>query len=678
MTVSLASTLAASVLGLSIWFGGAAGALYLAAYVLTLVPGFPIGWRLFGRTHAAGWVAGALFGYGLTALALWIPVFAGLATPPVFAAAWLAITTLVWTLARRGPPLVTMPPCGVRDLATLLLLLHLVPLLLALPFGRTGERDATGTKYYRAYFTADFVWHAALTQELARFERRPVNPYLAPEPVHYYWTYFLAPAAIAGPEASRWIPVEAALKINATGTALLLLSAVFCAAWAACGRAGPAAAAAALALLAPSLEGSYEILRLLRAGSPLDALRETNIDAVTAWPPFRGLRIDGLVRSMWWTPQHSTSMALGLLAVVVAARFKRDDAADHGSISVAVPMLGGLALGLSVVMNPFLGAAFSLIYGISAAVDALSRPKPIAALLKHAASAIPVAAGLLFGIVNRMGEGAGGAVSIGWLHLARNAPLVTFVLSFGGLLPLVAMGLATRRGEAWRHAMPAVGGLAVGVGLMYFVSLTDRAWVGFRAGNVLLTTMPMLAACALAAMSARGRSVLAGTLVLLLLIAGAPTTIVDTFNAQDIENRKMGPGFLWTIPITPAQQAGFDWVRQAAPPDAVVQADPIARGRQNWSVIPSFAGRRMAAGLPISLLDAPEYHRRSGIVHALLTSMSPEDANTAARTLAIDLLWIDQDDGPAGAAAVGRLTTRPDLFAPVFRRGDVTVLRVQR
>ena len=49
------------------------------------------------------------------------------------------------------------------------------------PFARVGERDATGNRYYRAYFTADFVWHTALTAELAKYTMPPRNPYLAAE-----------------------------------------------------------------------------------------------------------------------------------------------------------------------------------------------------------------------------------------------------------------------------------------------------------------------------------------------------------------------------------------------------------------------------------------------------------------------------------------------------------------
>jgi hypothetical protein len=209
------------------------------------------------------------------------------------------------------------------------------------------------------------------------------------------------------------------------------------------------------------------------------------------------------------------------------------------------------------------------------------------------------------------------------------------------------------------------------------VSITDRAWVGFRAGNVLLTTMPMLAARGLTMLRDRTSMVVVAAFVALLLVAGAPTTIVDTYNAQDISNRRMGPGFLWTIPITPAQQSGFTWIRQATPEDVVVQADPIPRGRQNWSVIPTFAGRRMAAGLPISLLDAPAYHERSDRVHAILSTLGPVEAHAAARELGIDYLWLDQDDAPTAAETIARFATRPDLFGAVFRRGEVVIFRVQ-
>jgi hypothetical protein len=88
--------------------------------------------------------------------------------------------------------------------------------------------------------------------------------------------------------------------------------------------------------VAPSFEGLYEIGDFLRRGVPLARLTDVNIDALTAWD-FHGLRIDGLVRSMWYTPQHTTSFALGLVAVIVsirlAGRARRSPTFSRGSRS---------------------------------------------------------------------------------------------------------------------------------------------------------------------------------------------------------------------------------------------------------------------------------------------------------------------------------------------------------
>ena len=665
----LAGTLGAIVLGLTVWYAGPVGLIYLALYLLALVPGLPFGWWLFGRTQPVAWVVGALVGYALTALALWIPIRLGVPGPLTFALAWAVLAGAIWwAVPRRTNPLITLPEWSARDTVAWLLVLHLVLALVAVPLGRVGERGQGGTRLYRAYFTADFVWHTALTQELAKFDYPFKNPYLAPEPIHYYWVYFLVPAVIGGTEDAPLVTTEGGLKINATATALLLFSMIFFAAWAASGRSAAAAVAGGLALLAPSLEGLYTIIDFWRRGVPLDGLRELNIDAVTAWN-FQGLRIDGLIRSMWYTPQHSTSMALGLTATLAASRI--------ATPARAAWALVGLLLALSVVMNPFLGAAFCAIYGLTIGFDVLTGRLGFKALVEQVITIAIVAAGLAFCLMNGMSEGAGGAVTLGWKFDARHAPVETFLLSFGGILSFAIAGLWPWRTRPWRPAVPGLAGLIVGVFLMYFVTLTDRAWVGFRAGNILLTTLPMLVARGIAGLTDAGwrRTVVVAALVSAL--AGAPTTLIDAYNAQDIANQRMGPGFLWTIPITRSQQAGFTWLREMTPVTAIVQADPIVRGRQNWSVIPTFAGRRMAAGQPISLLAQDEYVRRSERVHAIITKLSPDEAHAEARRMGIQYLWIDGDDAAkTPAETLGRLAARPDLFATVFRTGDVIIYRV--
>jgi hypothetical protein len=49
------------------------------------------------------------------------------------------------------------------------LLLLLVPAVFAFPYKNLGARDAEGNRFYRAYFTADFIWHMALTAELTKY-----------------------------------------------------------------------------------------------------------------------------------------------------------------------------------------------------------------------------------------------------------------------------------------------------------------------------------------------------------------------------------------------------------------------------------------------------------------------------------------------------------------------------
>ena len=46
-----------------------------------------------------------------------------------------------------------------------------------------------------------------------------------------------------------------------------------------------------------------------------------------------------------------------------------------------------------------------------------------------------------------------------------------------------------------------------------------------------------------------------------LTLMGSPTVIADTRNAADIANFAPGPGFPWTLTVTPGQQAGIAWLK---------------------------------------------------------------------------------------------------------------------
>ncbi len=650
-----------------IFAGGAVGWLYAAIYALAIAPGLPLGFALFGRRHAAGWIAGSLLGYGLTQLAIWAVIVSGDASLIAFTVAWLLLCILTWACARLiGPaPLIVMDAWAKADTRALLLVLLLVPVLMGPPYRNLGRADDGGNKYYRAYFTADFVWHSALAFELGKFSLPPRNPYLAPREMNYYWTYFLLPSTVsaAGPEILG--DVQANLKTNAFFNALLMIAALFLLVRTAVSSPGPAAWAVALAVLAASAEGMYAIIDLLWRGRTLAALADTNIDAVTAWE-FGGLRIDNIPRSLWYTPQHTTAIALGLIGLVIASA--AGSAARLGAIAGA-----GLALGLATTMNPLLGGICSMIYGSAVLVDAVRTPGGFRHLLKHALAALPVVLAVAWGAASKVMEGAGSALQFGFTGFSRNYPLLTLLLSLGPLLVPALAGLWPARSRNTRAVTIGASGLVLGLLLLYLVRISEASWVGFRAGQILLVSLPLLLAPVFTRLGGSTRALL----VAAILVVGLPTTVIDTWNAQDIWNRREGPGFRWTLWVTPDQQQAFAWIRANTRPTDIVQMEPMVRAREHWTLIPSFAGRRMAAGLPISLLPLPEYTERSERVRTLFASRDPQEASAIARQMRIDYLYVDDVDVAAYPDGTRKFETSPQYFEPAYRSGPVVVYRIR-
>jgi len=128
--------------------------------------------------------------------------------------------------------------------------------------------------------------------------------------------------------------------------------------------------------------------------------------------------------------------------------------------------------------------------------------------------------------------------------------------------------------------------------------------------------------------------------------------------------------------LSPAQQAGCEWIRKT-PPRTVVQADPLARDRQNWSIIPTFAGRRMAVGQALPLLPEPQQQGGKERAHAILVTLPPLPAHDEARRLGINYLWFDEDDVSAKIGAnPPRFKDHPELFTLVFQQNDVFIYHV--
>ena len=162
---------------------------YIPLYVLATVPGWPLGRALFGR-HPAAWVSGALLGYATTCLAFWAVLALHIPSAAAFVLAWALVSMATWSAffvapLRRDTPMIELPAWSIPEARTLVLLLLLVPAVFVLPYKNLGARDAEGNRFYRAYFTADFIWHMALTAELTKYAMPPVNPYLGDRTIQY-------------------------------------------------------------------------------------------------------------------------------------------------------------------------------------------------------------------------------------------------------------------------------------------------------------------------------------------------------------------------------------------------------------------------------------------------------------------------------------------------------------
>jgi hypothetical protein len=658
----------------SVWaVGRGPGALlFPLVYAVLVLPGLPLGFALFGRRHPAGWIAGAILGYALAVVGIWAAAAIGMPDRWGFAGT-IAVITMATVAAGwryRKTPLVALPAWTADTGSGFAVVVALTLALAVPPLANVGARDRDGNLRYRAYFTADFVWHTALTAELTRFTLPPGNPYLAPERIHYYWGYFLVPAAIArsGPAPLR--DVERSLRLTALATGVLLMSSIFVLAFTVVGHAAAAAGGTALALIASSLEGLYEIWKLWRLGRPLGLVRYVNVDALTAWD-FSGHRIDGLPRCLWYVPQHSMAYALGLVALTMAA-------ATGAQASLPAVAIAGIALGGATLINPFVGGIFAIAWGLAVTIDVLRRgERLLSRLALQAVAAVPVALAVAWCVGNRMVEGAGGALEFGRHDASLHSPFLTLLLSFGPvLIPALAGAAWALRARLW-SVVPAAVLALLSLFLMYYVRLNvDHEWIPFRAGQMLLAALAVLAAVLFTAPRrplARRVIVAAG---LIFLLAGAPTTIIDAYNARDIQNVQAGPGFHWTLVISRDQQGAFAWIREHTPRSVVVQMEPMVRQRDSWSMIPSFAQRDMAAGLPISLLRIPDYRARSEAVKVIYSCLDPQEASRIAHSMHISFLYVDGTDRKA-YPGVAKFDTSPQFFMPVFRSGEVAVYAVR-
>ncbi len=691
ISLSFQRVRAAFPLRIALWVLGAVAATIVALWsfvplghglLLTLIaawfmlPGVVFAFFVYERKPGSGLAAafvGPVWGYGASSIVLLAMWTAGVRGPALLLAPLVAGAILaVCALPLRGA--LSPPAFRAADVVAVSVLIILTAGIVARPFSRVASTLPDGGKAYRAYFTADFIWRMAVAAELAKGDVPPVNPFHRNDYLHYYWLPHLLPAAEYR-EMRGAVSLEQILLANSVALDVTFVMFLY-----GFGRQwvrSPVAltAACTAALLGSSFEGTERLYYLWRDGGPLDSLRMQNIDAMSRWI-YRSLPVDGLQRVLWYQPHHATGYALGLSAMLVLVQARAPEKARIFTLS-------GVLLAFCLMLSTFSAIMLSAVVSVVALILLLSRRAWRALLPAAIAAAIPLslatAAAVSLGYVDRS---SGGLVRVIVNPMAVTEPVWAIFLSFGPLLLLSILGIAVALRRRATELLTIGAIVVVSFAFYFFVDLRGHqfVYVGWRAGHLLFVAFTVLTAYALQEIGngTVTRQAVAAVVFVVLALSAAPTFAIDLYNTQDIDNREESPGGLrWTLVLDRDEVEGLAWIRALTPPDAVVQIDPFPRGF-TWAYIPAFAERRMAAGLPISMVPLEKYETASREVKTVFTADSAQTAHQRAVELGIDYLFVGRPEREANPQIEDRLGQRPDLFQPVFRNNTIAIYFVER
>ena len=614
---------------------------------------------------AFGPLAGQALGY-LVLTGLWV---AGARGPWLMLAAPLIVAALIVPAGRlRGRW--RFPRTEPGDAMALALLLIIVPLVTGWPFAHVGEVTPDG-QAYRAYFTADYVWRRAVVIELAKGAPMPVNPYFAGDALHYYWM----PHMLSGVQyrfAAAWATLDELLLIRSIAIDLFFVAFLYGTARLFRVRPWAAALGVAFVILSTSFEGLYALFDFSSKDVPISEVRNLNIDAISRWY-FQGIPIDGLQRLLFYQPHHIVGYTIGLLGLLaLAIRTRAVDAAAFAT--------SGVCLGLSIAISSFAGlmvTVAAMLYELTGVI----RTRDIRRGLIHAASAaIPLAASV--GLVYALGyvDRSGAVVELTINRVAVHRVAWVTLLSCGPILIVAAMAIALLRAE--RRGLSVLGALAAtSLFFYFFVNVRDHqdVYVGWRVGHFLFMAAAVVVGALLEKIAASSSSALQPVqwaLLSVAFLAGLPTTIIDVYNTQDITNHNQAPGFHWTLMLRPDELQAFDWIEHNTRPEALFQVDPMARDSETWAYLPAFAERRMAIGLPISMVPLAKYQQGSDAIRNMFDE-SPLAAYERAVRARVDYVLIGPPERESHPGVEERFNSIPNLMPVVFKNGTIAIYEVR-
>ncbi len=642
----------------------------LISQLIFLLPGALI---VRAMTPCAGWLAaltyGPAVGQALGSLMLTLLWVAGGRESWLMIGAPLLAATLAWP-ARRLAGRFRLPVTEPGDSIALAALLFIVPVIAGLPFAHVGEITANGVDY-RAYFTADYVWRRAVVIELAKGDMLPVNPYYAGDALHYYWMPHVL-SAVQYRFAGAWATLDELLLVRSISIDAVFVAFLYGMIRTFGVRAWASAAAVAFVIMASSFEGLYALFDYARHGVPLRDVKNLNIDAISRWW-FQGIPIDGLQRLLFYQPHHAVGYVIGFIGLLAIAR--RDRERDATAFAVA-----GACLGLSIAISSFAGGMVTVGAAIYEGAAVLRRLDFRRAFVHAAAAAVPLTAAVAVTYALRYVDTSGSVVALELNRMAVRDFFRVTLLSFGPVLLLSLAALTGLRRD--RRGVGIFGALAVSCVIFYFlVNVRDHqdVYVGWRVGHFMFMAATVMIGLLFERISAlpAPQQKLGWAAVALMLAMGLPTTAIDVYNTQDITNHGPAPAGRWTLRLSPDDRQVFDWIRHNTDPKSIFQLDPAPRDPETWGYLPAFAERRMAAGLPISMIPLRKYQEASHDVR-LIYDEPPLLAYERSRKAGIDYIIVGPPERAVHPGVEERFDSVKDLLPLAFRNGTIAIYQVRR
>jgi hypothetical protein len=349
----------------------------------------------------------------------------------------------------------------------------------------------------------------------------------------------------------------------------------------------------------------------------------------------------------------------------------------------ALLFLVGLFLGLSMLLSSPAAAMLAAVAASYETIRLIQARRWNAFIPCALMAALPMAAALaLSASLQYVDTQAPGnpLVAFGVNRQATRRIWFDIFLNFGPVVIVAVLGVAA---ALWRHALgrfvPVFITVAVSALFYVLVDVPDHngVYIAWRASHLIFIALAALCGFALQEWwAAAGWARWAMTsIAALVALAALPTVLIDIRNAQDVFNRENGPGFKWTVLLTPAELDGLKWIKENTPSNARVQVEPYSRNRDAY-YLTAFAERRMGGGLPTGLIPLAKYEAVSGRIKELYRSTSAADAHETALKLCLDYMVVGAPEREAYIQLQPLLDDSPQLFPPTFRNDALAIYAV--